>query len=73
MSQIDIPPEPVFATHAPPMRRTGVAVLSARGKEPIRKRNRKWCHASRSEIVVKSAEQDHDPISATCQARTERN
>ena len=60
MSQTDIPAGPVFATHAPPMRRTGFAVVPARGKEPIRKAYRKWRHAPGAETVAKWAEKDPD-------------
>jgi hypothetical protein len=52
--------EPIFATHAPPMRRAGFAVVPARGKEPIRKGYRKGRHAPGTETVAKWAEKDPD-------------
>ena len=60
MSQADIPPGSVFATHAPAMRRVGFAVVPARGKQPIRKGYRKWRFAPGLEIVAEWAEQEPD-------------
>jgi Bifunctional DNA primase/polymerase, N-terminal len=52
--------EPVFATHAPSMRRAGFAVLPARGKEPILKGYRKWRYAPALKTVQSWAEKDPD-------------
>src|SRR5262245_63369718 len=60
MSQRDRPVDPVFATHAPPMRRAGFAVVPAQGKKPIRKGYSTWRRAPGAEAVGKWAEEGPD-------------
>lgn len=60
MSGSDTPTEPVFAAHAPPMRRVGIAVLPARGKEPIRRGYANWRSAPGLKTVERWADKDPD-------------
>ena len=60
VANTDTPPEPVFASKAPPMHRAGFAVVPAHGKEPIRKGYRNWRHAPGAETIARWAEKDPD-------------